>query len=317
MIRKCKISAELSLIFISRCCTILANHLNKDFILYCMKRVFTLGILCLAACFILTSALMDDNGRAGYTGSPGETTCNITQCHNSFAINSGGGSVTATSTMNNWVYAPNTTYTISIKVAKTGVHLFGLGCELLTYANTNAGTIVITNSHNQIKTRTVSGVSRKSVVHTLNGGASQDSMIFTFNWTSPDTSTGIITMYFCGNAANANTMPTGDYIYSNSQVITPLSSTTGIADIPAGDIFSVYPNPVSDKINLHFTLKSKEMVKANLTDLSGRKSFVLFNKELPEGTNTISCEVPEGCSGIYILSLESPSGRSCKKISIN
>lgn len=52
-----------------------------------MIRKLLLGILPIAMIALFTSEKMSDNGKAGYTGSPGEQTC--TNCHSDFALNSG------------------------------------------------------------------------------------------------------------------------------------------------------------------------------------------------------------------------------------
>ncbi len=264
---------------------------------------------------MFSAGMMDDNGRAGYTASPGETTCNTTNCHNSFTLNSGGGSIIATSTMNNWTYDPLTTYSISIKVEKTGFALFGVGVEILTGTNANAGTITVTDAaHTQIKSRVVSGVTRRNLVHTLNGGASQDSMIFTFNWTSPDTTTGPVTMYFAGNAANSSGSRTGDYIYNSSLIISP-SSGNHTGDLKVIDSFSIHPNPAKERVTIHFTLAKYENVNIRLSDLQGKYTAVLFDENKPAGNYDEVLILPADCeAGLYLLSIASASGKACKKL---
>src|SRR4051812_23609582 len=107
-----------------------------------MKQKLLIIIGAIILSITLSAGIMDPDGKAGYTGAPLETTCNTTGCHNSFTLNSGDGSITATSTMDNWIYEPFTTYTITVKVAKPSVHLFGFASEILSSANTNAGTII-------------------------------------------------------------------------------------------------------------------------------------------------------------------------------
>lgn len=70
-----------------------------------MIRKLLLGLLPIAMIALFTSEQMSDNGKAGYTGSPGEQTC--TNCHNDFTLNSGGGSISIGSpAMTNWEYTP-------------------------------------------------------------------------------------------------------------------------------------------------------------------------------------------------------------------
>jgi hypothetical protein len=264
---------------------------------------------------ILTAETMSDNGRAGAVGSPGETTCNTSQCHNSFPANTGGGSVRAESSMNNWTYDPLTTYYMSITVAKSGVGLFGVGAEILTSSNTNAGSIIVTDpAHTTIKSAIVGGVSRKSLVHKLNGGASQDSMVFNFSWTSPDTTAGPLTMYFSGNATNANNAVTGDYIYTATQVILP-ASPNHVSDIITIDAFSVFPNPAEENITIHYTLQKNENVIALLYNVKGQVTNRLFDELKSAGAHNDKIALPDNFSpGIYYLSLECASGKLSRKI---
>jgi hypothetical protein len=283
-----------------------------------MKRTITTLLFSFVLFFTLTSELMDDDGRAGSTGSPGETTCNTSNCHNSFVLNSGNGSITATCNMVNWKYEPLTTYTINIKVAKPGVGLFGFGVELLTSTNTNAGLLIVTDAvHTQIKSRTVNGVSRRNIVHKLNGGLSADSMIFTFNWTSPDTTVGPVTMYFAGNAANGTGTTSGDYIYSATQTISP-SQGTWLEKPVTADPFTVFPNPAKENINVHYNLHTNDFVEIRLYDMKTSASYLLLNSERPAGTNNEVLSIPSDCkSGLYMLSLVSSRNRVVKKMFIN
>lgn len=122
-----------------------------------MLKKITTTMLSLVVMLLFTSAFMSENGRAGKAGSPGETTC--VSCHSDFTANTGGGSVTI-SGISGGQYTPGTTYNMSVTVAKSGVSLFGLGCEAMTSTNNNAGTLVITNSaQTKLLSSTVGGTS--------------------------------------------------------------------------------------------------------------------------------------------------------------
>ena len=146
-----------------------------------MKKISLLTAFAVSAFFILTSGTEDNNGKAGYTNSPGESNC-TSGCHNSFALNSGNGSVSVTSDIPSWEYTPGQTYTINLTVSQPNFSLFGLGFEALTSSNNNAGTLNA-GTGTQIKTKTVSGVSRRNITHQLNGGSgTTGSHTFTFTW---------------------------------------------------------------------------------------------------------------------------------------
>jgi hypothetical protein len=283
-----------------------------------MKKTILYSLTLFALCFIFSANIMDDNGKAGATGAPGENTCNTTNCHNSFALNSGGGTLTASCTMNNWKYEPLTIYDITIKVARTGNHLFGFAAEILTTSNTNAGTIAVSDAvHTTIKTATISGVGRRAITHKLNGGAFQDSATFTFRWTSPDTTTGPITMYFAGNATNANGQPTGDYIYTATQLITP-ETGLGVKNLVQTNGFNVFPNPVHSDFNVHYVLQKNEVVSIKLYDIKGSKTYELLNAEKAAGEHNDLLSIPAGCkTGTYLLSIVSNTGHASSRIIVD
>jgi len=96
-----------------------------------------------------------------------------------------------------------------------------------TLSALNGGTLNITDAtHTQIKSATVSGVSRRNVVHTLDGGANPSSMTFNFSWTAPAAGTGPVTFYFAGVAADGDGNESNDYVYKSNQVFTEATCTT-------------------------------------------------------------------------------------------
>ncbi len=188
-----------------------------------MLKKLLLTLLPFAAIALLTSEQMSDNGKAGKTGSPGELNC--TDCHGSYALNSGGGSVSLQAAgMPTFQYTAGQTYTMSVTVTRSANSLFGIGLEALTATNANAGTLTVTDAAStSIKNATVSGVSRRNLVHTFDGGASSGSKVFNFSWTAPATGTGNVTFYYAGVACNGNGSESGDYVYTGSQVFTEQS----------------------------------------------------------------------------------------------
>ena len=277
-----------------------------------MKKLITLCFVGICSALLFGAWVQSDNGRAGYTGSPGETDC--TSCHSDYTVNTGGGGVTVTSNIPNWEYTPGQTYTINVEVQRSGNPLFGFATEILTASNDNAGTLIITNSNQtQIKTKTVSGVVRNNVVHTLGGGLTANSCVFTFDWTAPATNVGPVTIYTCGLACD-NDMSTGnDYAYTSSQVITPFVQS--IEENENALSFSVFPNPASEKINLNYTLKQTGLVTVNLVSLNGQLVRPILNEVQTSGKVTRTIELPENLTkGSYIVEVITGNNRAIKKI---
>jgi hypothetical protein len=268
-----------------------------------MIRTIIKTSLGLTGLLILTSGVLSDNGKAGRTGSPGESNCH--SCHDAFTLNSGGGSIAlSAANMPGWVYVPGTTYHMTCTVARATTGLFGLGLEALTAANANAGTLVITdNASSQIKTATVQSVQRKNVVHKLNGGVAVGTKNFAFDWQAPATNVGNVTFYFAGVAANGDGQEdVGDYVYTGNQVVSP-ATTTAVEEASAdADELCVYPNPVVDVMNLSYGLEAGCSVQADLFDQSGRLVRHLLNAERQPGRHV---EMLNGLAsepaGMYVL----------------
>lgn len=261
--------------------------------------------------------ILSDDGKAGYTGSSGELLCN--DCHNTFGnSNSGPGTIYITSTMNNWQYVPGQTYTINVVVKQIGKPLFGFGCEALTASNTNAGTLVVTNSiKTQIKTKTVSSVVRNNIVHQQNGGSTNDSCVFTFNWQAPATNVGNVTFYFAGVAANSNTDEFGDYVYNSSKLATP-ASATGINEVKKEDLnLNTFVNANGDII-IRYQSKEADQPRVDLYDLNGKIIASHIFEMQGSGNVELTLSRPlEITEGMYIVNLLSGATVSPSKLFIH
>ena len=287
-----------------------------------MKKVVLLLTAIAATFIILTAGTNTDNGKAGYTNSPGEGNCTTSGCHTSFAVNTGGGSISISSTnmpmMPTLMYDTGVTYHMTVTVARSGNSLFGFCVEALDTTGNNAGTLVITNSaKTQIKTRIINSVVRRSVVQQLNGGASVGSMAFNFDWTSPSTNIGNVSFYFAGVAANGSGTSLGDYVYYSNQVVT-FNIVSGISNLNSANKISVFPIPVQDHFNVNYQTKAIGTVKIKLITMQGSLAAELFNKIEVSGEHTENFYLPSNLSaGNYILTIESSEGISAQKILIN
>lgn len=266
--------------------------------IYQMKKKIV--VLFSSAFLILTffAGILTDNGKAGTTGSPGENNC--TQCHNSFGVNTGTGSISITSNMTNWEYVPGQTYQVSVTVAQSSVSLFGLGFEALQSSGANAGTLT-PGTGTQIKNALVGGNQRANIVHTLNGGAGSNTHTFSFTWTAPSTDIGPITFYAAGNATNNNGSDTGDRIYTSSQVVNPASVGIQESELVTA-LVSAYPNPFNSKLNVQISLKSSAKVQIQVMDLTG-KLVLSESTNKSSGIHTESLDASSLSNGLYIVSL--------------
>jgi hypothetical protein len=264
--------------------------------------------------------VLDDNGKAGRTGSPGESTC--TGCHTGAVINDGGGSVVISSpdlgTL--WEYMPGDTYTINVTVSRVGCPLFGFDLECLTGSSPaqNAGTLIVTNSaQTHILSVTVSTVSRKNMTHQLNGGLGTDTKTFTFKWAAPTTNVGNVTFYCTGNATNGNGAKTGDHIYSTTQVVTPAFGAGTNDIVNEKNVFDVFPNPASENLFVTYNVAAGDHVDFSLFTLDGKAAGPVYTFAGTGSSATSSLNLPADLSpGVYFIKMESGEKVSTRKIVI-
>lgn len=277
-----------------------------------MKKLITVLFSSACAVVVFGAWIQSDNGKAGYNNSPGEGNC--TSCHASYPLNSGGGTVYVTSNLTNGKYTPGQTYTMNVVVKRMGMGLFAFGAEILTGVN-NAGTLIITNGvKTQLKTKTVSGVVRNNVVHQLDGGLAPDSAVFSFDWTAPATNIGDVKVYFTGMACDADQSFDGDYVYVDSLLI-PYNSPSSINELAGDFSLSVYPNPVTDVVNMNYHLEKSSIVKAQLVSVDGKLAQTLFNEKQQAGDISKSIKLQNGIAkGNYLIEVYSDNGKVVKKI---
>ncbi len=179
-----------------------------------MKKIFTLSIL--SICLILLQSGVTSLNFSGQppTGRTGATGSYCTGCHSDNTLNTGGGGIVLTGIPLN-AYTPSTQYTLSLQIfhgaanrTKWGFSLRaqdGTGASIGTFASSNANAAPNGNelSHNNAVSTTASS----SFTYT------------NLKWTSPAT-TGPITIYYVGNAADGTGGTDGDFIYAGSTNLT-------------------------------------------------------------------------------------------------
>ena len=156
------------------------------------------------------------------SGSPGGKTnspidmFNCTQCHTGASLNSGIGNISVTSDIPQAGYIPGETYTITTTINQSGSNQFGF--ELTSENNLSM--------KSGIWTITEMGLTKKinndvAVTHTANGTAGTNTKSWSVDWTAPGfgASTGDITFYAAGIAANNNGNNSGDNVYATSYTV--------------------------------------------------------------------------------------------------
>ena len=279
-----------------------------------LKRNIALAFILLIGIIIFsTVAYTSNNGKSGFTGSPGENACN--NCHNTNPLNSGGGSVRISSpNMPNWIYTPGMSYTINVTVKKTGIGKFGFGFEALLPSGANAGLIQTTFSPNaKSLSATVQGNSRNNAVHKQPNHFGTDSLVFSFTWVAPAVGTGNVTFYAAGNATNSMNNSSGDFIYTTNQLLTE-GSTVQINSY--NDDYKTLFFPIPSKGELNFNVPYVENDKYTMLQIFDLQGKLVYHQNIVSTSNISSGKINIDFleSGTYLIHLQNNDWHYQQKI---
>lgn len=279
-----------------------------------MKKTITLVSLSLVAGLVLMDSAQNtaisntSGGPAGRTGSPADgLNCASSGCH------SGTASVSPTQIITSNIpssgYVPGQTYTITATVSQSGINKFGFQISPQAANGQLLGTLAITNAS------ATKIVGTKYVTHTSGGTAGvNNSRTWSFDWTAPVAGTGNVTFYGAFNYTNGQSNSSGDIVRLNTLVVSE-STGVGLEENAGANIISVYPNPVSERINVKMDLQEASAVTIQLLDLNGRLMNVNETFEGTAGNSVYSIEVPSAIpSGVYQLLIETKNGKTLEKI---
>lgn len=224
---------------------------------------------------------------AGQTGSPGDGS-NCSSCH--------GGTVTPNTTgiithnIPATGYVPGTTYTITVTVNGSGKKGFELSPQNAT--GTQKGTLMAGSNTNVL-------TSGKYITH--QNQVTTASAVWSFQWVAPVAGSGNVTFYAAYVINKPNIFLTN---------VTVSESTAGVQNQEMTQ-FSVYPNPVSDKLNIKFS-KEVQNAQISLYDLSGKQLMI----EKGIGGNEFSADITalQMKKGVYVLVLNDGENQLIQKI---
>ena len=256
------------------------------------KKLLIVSALILPMVFINNGINSSPTGTPGArTGSPGDGggTCFTSGCH------TGAPAETAdiiTTNVPSEGYTPNTAYTVTVTLTGTGRKGFQVSPQNIT--GTGLGTLASGTGS------MVTG--GKYITHSA--AISTATAVWTFQWTAPAKGTGDVNFY----GAFAITRNT-----TKTQVL-KVTEKIG-SGIQESDLFSinVFPNPVSNQLNLLFNNNTKNAV-IDLLDLNGKE---ILHKELNNNTAENAIDVSTFKEGNYIVKILADNNIYYKKISIN
>ena len=176
---------------------------------------------------------------SGYSNDPAGGNKNCTNCHSGSVAEQQEGWIS--SDIPETGYLPANTYTITATAIGAGYSKFGFQISAQNSTGDILGTLVNTGS----ETKLISGTSY--ITHTSEGLSGQDSKVWSFDWTAPESGSGEVVFYGAFNLSNNNGSTSGDEIkISTLRVDENTSAGSHSGDIP--DQFLIYPNPAREYI---------------------------------------------------------------------
>ncbi len=252
----------------------------------------------------------------GYTGAPGESTCATAGCHfGTPTLNASDISLLTVGSPNlTSGYAASTQYSLAVNAGSAASYGFSL-----TAVDATGAAIGTFSLSSPATTSLATGSGSKQYVGHKNANTTN---AWSFRWTSPATTTETVFFYLAVNQANNNNEGSGDNIKLKAYSATassfgPFNVATGIQNIDGlldGSI-SVFPNPVTDNINLSFNITDNQPVKAGIYNLNGQLVKPLMDEELSWGDHNRNFNVAGSLStGIYLVKFTVGSNNYFKKI---
>ncbi len=211
------------------------------------QRSFKLSVILVALTLVTVNYFTErsataysDGPPAGRTGAPSELTCNSSGCHNTFTTNSGPGTLNLTGQPAGG-YVADQVYTLTISLSQASRGKFGFEITVLDSTGKKAGTLDTNGSdpRTQKLTGSFGGNLREYIEHNDTGTTPVNNAgSWIVKWTAPATTTGKVTFYVAGNAADGTGGSAGDYIYTKSFSVDPLAAlplaTVSAASFTAG-----------------------------------------------------------------------------------
>jgi hypothetical protein len=227
---------------------------------------------------------------AGNTGSPadGASCGSSSSCHNNnnpttnndfFATNIPAAG-----------YTPGATYTFIVSFSGIGNKGFQISPQKSN--GQYVGTLVNTTTTGASGTKIVGS---KYITHTLAQSAGSGS--WTFNWTAPAAGTGAVTFYGAYISGRFNVHGKGSKTFQEN-----LSAS--VADVQKNKMFTVFPNPVTDKLNISFSLESNQHLSVKVYDITGKEMLSLIDGVENGGEQLRSFDIHDRLNaGMYFVTM--------------
>lgn len=245
-----------------------------------MKKIIALSVCSILFLGSFVSYLISsESGQtAGYSGEPGGDTC--VSCHNSFALNSGGGTPKIFTNIPPQGYTPGQTYTITTRMVEQGVTKFGFQATVFgDNSNMGEGTIQVTNPST---TRLFTGPLANYVSHTITGTFSPDSLSWSFDWVAPAAGTESVTIYAAFVAANDGGTNKDDDVYSTTFQVSEASGQVGEVKAFLSGFYNEGASNMSNTLQTNGLLPSAQPYNMDPFNYNGAESIQTSRTDLTD-----------------------------------
>jgi hypothetical protein len=273
--------------------------------------IFSLSFLALV--FMSNEAGRADSQGKGNTGAPGDETIGVTprtcvSCHNSSATiqMTLGIEVLDASGMATDKYMPGQTYRVRVTNEVASGTPMGYGFQIVCLNApqdvNGANEAAFSNPSDNAKIAIASSNGRQYAEH----DTMSDTNVFEVDWTAPETGTGPVTFYSCGNAVNNNNMNSGDGAACNVLELAE-EAVSSTVETASGIKILLYPNPVRDEMKVQLTSDIAAEFNMEIFDTQGRlmiSKMITFDA----GENNYFYTVNSLSKGTYLVRFATAQG---------
>ncbi len=228
---------------------------------------------------------------AGATGSPADgMTCGTqAACHNN-----NNPVITNNLLISNIPaagYTPGATYTFLVNFSGTGNKGFQVSPQKAN--GQYMGTLINTTTSGSTGTKIVG---TKYITHTL--AQSAGSANWSFNWTAPAAGSGDVTFYGAYISGRFN-------VHGKTSVVFQENLAASVNDLSKAKAFTVFPNPVTEKMSMTFSLDKNQKVSIRVYDITGKYLLNLYEGNEDAGDHNKSFDLSGRLNaGMYFVTLE-------------
>lgn len=241
---------------------------------------------------------------SGNTGAPGDATATCITCHGnnpsvdvSLAIEASDGAGNVITE-----FIPDSTYNMKVTITTNmgspegfGFQITALNAEL---DQPGDGVPDWSDPSDNVRIVTVNASGRTYAEH--KGPSSTNE--FTAKWKAPETGSGVVTFYACGNGINGNGSNSGDAAACNTLVLNE-ATIVNTNDLEENLSIAIGPNPASHFVNITSTLQEADNYNIQFFTINGQL-VQTHNQYLPAGQQNTTIDISDLQKGIYLIRVD-------------